>query len=366
MQNITKLTPPYVSESDHSYLDNLCSMFEVYSCFIKDSFSNIILKDTDFDAINHVNKSIIDSINYYLSGNSGKSYQVISKVLKENIHSFKDIAYSLNDKHSLIRLRKSYINLYKRQELFHIPFNQRYKVSKQRYSIEGLPCLYLAASSYTAWLELNKPNFTELWASAFRANSEIKLFDLSFTLSKVISDYNNSIIDNKQLVSKLKLFPFVLATSFRVKYPFEIFHEEYIISGNLLQWIVNNTDFMGIRYLSTRLDSYSNHDYLWAASNVVIPPHRYNKDEMFNGYLKNNFRITKPINCSILIAYSNAGGVTAYQIGGEGLQEETFENTNIEKSKQTDIDDLIFSGYNNTDFYNIDGYLNSIFELDYI
>ena len=49
--------------------------------------------------------------------------------------------------------------LYKKEEMFHIPFNKRYLVGNQRFSISGLPCLYLGGSPYVCWEELGRPDF---------------------------------------------------------------------------------------------------------------------------------------------------------------------------------------------------------------
>jgi hypothetical protein len=47
-------------------------------------------------------------------------------------------------------------------DLFHIPFQLRHKVTRQRYSIPGLPCLYLGGSLYICWEELRRPSFESI------------------------------------------------------------------------------------------------------------------------------------------------------------------------------------------------------------
>lgn len=249
-----------------------------------------------------------------------------------------------------------------RKEIFHVPFNIRYRVAKQRYSIEGLPCLYLAACSYTAWLELNRPNFNDLWASSFRVTEVTPILDFAFTIEKLEQEF--LIPENEKCVKyKLKLFPFIIATSFRVKYPNALFHEEYIISNIILQWVMNNERFKGIRYLSTKLEFYSTPN-LWCAANFVLPPSKHTNED-YNPFLSNLFKLTLPQNWSVLTAYSNAGSVSCLEIGDTPFLEdsEDFQERSLPSSS---IDELIFNGYIATRFYNIDGYLRRMFKYDLI
>lgn len=363
---LKELLPPFYSKDDESYYESLKRKLNFYKDYLGKSMYAEILSNEDIRQVNSVSDRILESINEYLSGKSGDSYKKIESVLNSFENDFGQVEYTLNNQKSLIRIRQSSTNLHERRELFHVPFTKRDNVAKQRYSIEGLPCLYLAACSYTAWLELNKPNFNDLWVSAFRSNVEIPILDLSFTLSKLTRDYNEKIIDEVESKNKLKIFPFVLATSFRVKNPSGYFHEEYIISGNLLQWIVNNTYFKGIRFLSTKLESYDNLEHLWCSANFVIPPVDFKNGEIFSESLRNSFRLTKPQNWSVLLSYTNAGEVTAYAHGVSPFDENTEEISGNENSIASSIDDLIFNRYMHTDFFNIDGYLSSIFKLDFI
>lgn len=362
--NFEKLKQPFLSDTEKSFHECLKEKLDLYVKFLKNSDFKEILSENDLNCIDTVSENIMKSIYEYLKGKSGESYKIIDDTLKKQYSNWQNITYKLDKEKFLIRIRPSITNLHNKKELFHIPFTKRHLVAKQRYSIEGLPCLYLSATSYTAWLELNKPSFNELWASGFRSKSEIPLLDLSYTISKIEEDYKKNVANAKQTIDRLKIYPFILATSFRVKYPTDSFHEEYIISGKLLQWIVNNTTFMGIRFLSTKLESYNN-THLWSSSNFVIPPRDYKAGEVHNKFLSDLFIMTKPQNWSVLVAYSNAGEVEAYSTDGR-FEENTTEKVTNETNNTLSIDELIFKKYTYTDFYNVDGYLNSLFKLDSI
>ena len=272
------------------------------------------------------------------------------------------MGYSINSDNAFIRIRSTSENLNKRTDMFHVPFNKRQLISKQRYSIEGFPCLYLAGCAYTSWLELNRPEFNSIWASSFRPTKELDILDMTLTLDSLEANYSNYGLNH--IKDLLCLYFLVIATSYRVKYPLAYFHEEYIISGLLLQWIVLKSPFVGLRYLSTKLEYYDP-DKLWCASNIVIPPREHDHIEKYNRFLKESFVLTLPQHWYVLMSYSNAGSVACLECGGDYFKEKTPIG-DVNKDTPKNLDDVIFNNYNATWFYNIDGYLRSMFEMDYI
>ncbi len=53
--------------------------------------------------------------------------------------------------------------------LFHIPFEARHKVREQRYSVAGLPSLYLGGSTHLCWRELGEPDKASIAVARFHA-----------------------------------------------------------------------------------------------------------------------------------------------------------------------------------------------------
>lgn len=271
------------------------------------------------------------------------------------------MGYTINNENSYIRIRSTTTNLNKRSDMFHVPFNKRELILKQRYSIEGFPCLYLSGCAYTAWLELNRPEFNTIWASSFRPTKDLDILDLAITLDSIEQNCISGTNSTKDL---LKLYFLIIATSFRVKHPSAYFHEEYIISGLLLQWITLKSPFVGLRYLSTKLEYYDSRK-LWCASNIVIPPRNYDFKEKYNKFLKESFLLSLPQHWYILMSYSNAGSVACLECGGDFFKEKTpFPSKGMDTVNN--LDKAIFCNYNATSFYNIDGYLRSMFEMDSI
>lgn len=357
-----KISPPFESPEDKSYYETLDNSLSVFIDYLHMSIFDKVLSDNDYLEFKEIKEDVLLVIRLYLSGKSGEAYKKFELLTSKISDDWIDLKYSINSENSYIRIRTTTESLNKRKEMFHVPFDKRQLISKQRFSIEGYPCLYLAGCAYTAWLELNRPQFDTIWASLFRPTKEIDLLDLSFTIDYLENNYYK--FETNHLKSLLKLYFIVISTSYRVKYPSAYFHEEYILSGLLLQWLSLNKHFSGIRYLSTKLEYYDS-DKLWCASNIVVPPNKYDFKEKYNEYLKKLFVLTLPHHWSVLMSYSNAGSVACLECGGDFFKEKTTFISNGVDSPEN-LDKLIFNNYNATWFYNIDGYLRSQFKMDYI
>lgn len=357
-----EICPPFESPEGKSYYETLNKCLSDYIDYLHKSIFNKILSDSDFLDLGEIKEDILIVIRLYLSGNSGEAYKRFELLASKISDDWSEMKYSINKENAFIRIRTTTEPLNRRRDMFHVPFDKRQLVSKQRFSIEGYPCLYLAGCAYTAWIELNRPQFDTIWASSFRPTKEIDLLDLSFTIDYLEKHFKDD--ETNRLKSFLKLYLLVISTSYRVKYPSAYFHEEYIMSGLLLQWISINKQFIGIRYLSTKLEYYDS-DKLWCASNIVVPPFEYDFDEKYNEYLKKLFVLTLPQHWSVLMSYSNAGSVACLECGGDFFKEKTpIPSSGLDSSDN--LDSLIFNNYNATWFYNVDGYLRSMFKLDYI
>jgi len=356
------LNPPFASNEGDNYYDSLSGRLSSYINYLYLSVFDKVLSSDDYQKFTDIRKKILYVLQQYLSGHSGEAYKEFENLMDTISFDWKKMGYSINSDNAFIRIRSTSENLNKRTDMFHVPFNKRQLISKQRYSIEGFPCLYLAGCAYTSWLELNRPEFNSIWASSFRPTKELDILDMTLTLDSLEANYSNYGLNH--IKDLLCLYFLVIATSYRVKYPLAYFHEEYIISGLLLQWIVLKSPFVGLRYLSTKLEYYDP-DKLWYASNIVIPPREHDHIEKYNRFLKESFVLTLPQHWYVLMSYSNAGSVACLECGGDYFKEKTPIG-DVNKDTPKNLDDVIFNNYNATWFYNIDGYLRSMFEMDYI
>lgn len=148
-----------------------------------------------------------------------------------------------------------------KEDMLHIPYNLREKVSTQRYSMSGIPCMYLTTSSLGSYLELGNPNYKDFYLSSFQIESNnVKLLNLCITQHTIngaaagyVEDYEIQHISNL-----IEIFPLVIASSFVVDTKNERnFKTEYIIP-QLIMMAINDLGIDAVAYLSVQMsDSYS-------------------------------------------------------------------------------------------------------------
>jgi hypothetical protein len=204
-----------------------------------------------------------------------------------------------------------------RKDIFHIPFEKRRLVSNQRYSVTGLPCLYLGSSIWICWDELGHPDLNNVFVSRFRFAEKVRVLDFQLppramwelfkyvqsqsklnlltpsekrSVPEVLCRYNEQVI-----TAYIVCWPLIAACSIRVDSEAGPFFPEYIIPQLLLQWVTKDPEVDGIRYFSTRSllqDYYIN-------ANCVFPA-REIQPKGYCSHLKKKFHLTTPISWEIL------------------------------------------------------------------
>lgn len=216
----------------------------------------------------------------------------------------------------LYRVRRQMTTSLNREDLFHIPFEKRHLVSTQRYSIPGLPCLYLGGSLYTCWAEMGRPPFHELHAAAFwlTVGNSVKVLNLTNRPSRLLLyvDHNGKIHNGekiRKLVSnQILLWPFVAMCSIIVKHKDSPFKPEYIFPQITLQWVTKDCQFDGICYFSTHVEEVTQ-DPL-PPCNLVFPA-RIIKATGRCDRLRNLFRMTSPHGWELMRAVQVGEGMPA-------------------------------------------------------
>ena len=146
--------------------------------------------------------------------------------------------------------------------MYHIPFNLRSSVESQRFSIPGLPCLYLGKSVYTCWMELKQPSDLEFYVSRARVDDKIKIFNLAVNISDLINFcgdfsekdlviYNSSqkgVTRDEFILNHLKIWVLSFASSFKIKQESRQFKSDYIIP-QLVMLALKQLDIPAVAYL---------------------------------------------------------------------------------------------------------------------
>ncbi|MFK4416830.1 hypothetical protein ABH961_005408 [Bacillus sp. RC251] len=230
----------------------------------------------DLELVKDLCNGIINSLKEYYKGFPSKAFIEFRRVLINNVsipNHFNDIKTLQNfDNEFLYKMRVGTDHIFTSEEMFHIPLELRGIVSTNRYSIPGLPCIYLGSSPLTCWEELNKPDLNTVQTSVFKSD-DISYIDLSTPpvvfIEKIIKKFDDfgtimkkrlfadRLNEPNEVISYLITWPLMAACSVRVKNTTDTFKPEYIIPQLLLQFIRYDGFFDGVSYFSTKVDNYS-------------------------------------------------------------------------------------------------------------
>lgn len=129
--------------------------------------------------------------------------------------------------HFFFRMRNATnYELYKEEEMFHIPFEKNYLIKNERFSISGFPSLYLGKSVYVCWEELGRPDFDHANVAVYNNSEECTVIDLCMP-AKI-----------EDIIRSLQTLPMILSSSLPVLNPGYDFKPEYIIPQLLMQCVV--------------------------------------------------------------------------------------------------------------------------------
>lgn len=187
---------------------------------------------------------------------------------------------------------KSY-KMFNRKDLFHVPYEHREAIKSYRYSMIGMPCLYLGCSMYVCWEEMRRSNMNNLMVSAFKLSDEYSLNLLDLRLVRRISNA-------QELEKYLMTLPLMIACSFKVKSEEGIYKPEYVFPQLVMHMIVkdcaSNRKIDGVYFDSTQQEEdFKNYigRNLRMIENIAVPVYEVAP----KGYCKrlsNMFTLTLP------------------------------------------------------------------------
>ncbi len=189
------------------------------------------------------------------------------------------------------------------QDMFHVPFQERHKVASYRYSILGLPSLYLGSTVYACWEEYGRPPIDSLYLARFKPISGATFQVLDFgwrpawfaglirsgTHAKDLSGPSRL---SDLITAQAVCWPLLAASSIKVRNTGEPFKPEYVVPQLILQWLTTETTLDGVRYFSTKVENYFSSPS--PASNFVFPA-RSSKPSGYCDHLASKFQLTDPV-----------------------------------------------------------------------
>ena len=255
---------PICHTSDKSYLDALKTAFGKFVSFVEQTDDSEFTKGkaSILSEVNKMYANIELAITYTYKGDHSSAFNAVDKALYDKGICFRE--FQSGKDYDFYRMRTvEEGKLFQRKELFHIPFSKRGLVSTQRYSMPGLPCLYLGFSLHACWEEMHRKPISNFAFSRFHLQKNMKVMSLDFP------DYSRWCQDFEKIIL---LFPMIMACMVAVDNYKNPFKSEYIIPQLLMEWITThpNTDVDGICYTSVHLDKQFEFP-LSTFSNIALP-----------------------------------------------------------------------------------------------
>jgi hypothetical protein len=292
------------------------------------------------DNIKNLNDGLLSVIDKYLNG---KPYEA-NKVFHETLEIVKTEKVQLKSGipigNLFFRARPSTEEHYKKEQLFHIPFQKRTIVSTNRYSISGTPALYLADNSYTCWEEFNRTKFKDLYFSVFENEDLLDIVQI-FRLDDLLKDLENN-TPKKFIPFKIlqffMYFPLTISCTIKVYDKEGSFKPEYIIPQMLLEYVVKDKKIDGIMFPSTKI----NYDNLKNLKSY--------KESGYCPVLKKKFKLSKPSSLELEELLDNPVSRET-QMGGGIQPDETLSKISVIEGEER--------YYFNTSFGKIDKLLSN-------
>lgn len=258
--------------------------------------------DLEFSKIDKLCKTILKALNESYAGFNHKAFYELSeglKLIEEYLIGRPPTSTPVKDSISglFYRARKNSKSL-DAFDMFHVPFEKRHKIRTHRYSVYGLPCLYLSNSPLLCWRELQS-DFQELQISRIELDRWVfSMLDLTLS-SEFLTKFWDLNADKKLGAENLVFlfllkWPLILSCSIPSNpSPEYHFKPQYTIPQMLLEWVRENKRINGIIYPTVvpAIKSVSPLDHHY---NYAFPVQKVQKTGHCN-ILKKHIRVTPPI-----------------------------------------------------------------------
>ncbi len=312
------LTLPVKVDASCSVLGELEKRWDQFAEFLHHTEAlHSCIKPTEFSR-----EKITEAFKSYYSGEFGKAseclFNIVDALVKEygceHLITDANALYVDDESKQWFRARKGNSYPFGRDDMRHIPTDKRELIENNRYSANGIPCLYLANSILACWEELNRPSLDSFWVSRFWPSEGIRVLNLSMTGYEVIYAYQNirGVGFDTEKYSRLVIEFFstwVLQSACSVVVHSEAnrpFKEEYLIP-QLLMTNVKRLNVDGVMYSSTKMLSSiaakTDEPYLraaasWIAKTIAVPAFDAITDS-FSKRIDELFHVSLPINIGL-------------------------------------------------------------------
>lgn len=264
-----ELYAPFVVANDTEYISDLRKRYNLLEKAAKDADAD----EESVKIIQNYSKKVIEAIGKYNKGLISSSHQSIKNLVKGCLNNQLAYCEAVNSdafpgpKDYELQLFRGRISKdaipYSALEMLHLPLSLRGLTGNYRFSIPGIPSLYLANSSYACWIELGRPPEHDFVVSPVLLEGNQKIFNLAVMNRDVHALYE---FDIDRVHCWLKLLVLMIATSYQINEKDRIFKAEYIISQSIML-ACKELGCDGIAYYSKRVNDVV---FSRAAVNVAL------------------------------------------------------------------------------------------------
>jgi hypothetical protein len=307
LQSEEATLPKSFAESE-DYRTRLESALAVYQAKLQsltapDEMSDAVRKA--IPAMAELSAALLNALDAILKGNGRTAHDLFrsamsNAVIKGAVETLSSQELARKQIKTLYRMRSvTALESLPRGAMFHIPFHSRWRVATQRYSAPGVPMLYCGSSLGICWEELKRPNLDSTWSVGLKIRDaqSVRILNLAYRPSQVAGFAQGTSAKKGSLaalaVAYATLWPLLAACSCVVPVRTEpvAFVVEYVVPQLLLSWLIEEGEYDGIRYFSTKL---SGRPYQLLGVNFVFPA----KEIASTGYcarLSKIFEMSPPI-----------------------------------------------------------------------
>lgn len=343
------------------YINSIISEYQTLILSAEGELKEFV--DQNRNEIYLIGRSVIDATEEYFAGNTfgarKKFYEGLEIAKEKNYLPIQkiNISYGEFTKKHFFRGRCSNNSITSRKEMFHPPFEKRGNLKTSRYSIPGLPCLYLSNRIYNVWEENGRPDTHSFYVSYVDLQDffEFLFFGFGIYDFRLTSDFNPA---NEIIKNYLAYFPIHLACSIKTLHPEDIFKPEYIFPQFIMEW-VKDIGLTGIQYSSARYSPERISNNAFDFYNYAIPIQISNRE----GYclqLQRFIKLTEPITWQMLMTSDPNFAAKRIELKSRSIDRTTLTFTEIES-----IPGKKFN-YLNTIFGRMEEYLIHEMPLDFI
>lgn len=246
---------PFVVARDIDYYDNLCDKYRALYNDVKAAGA-----DTEsLEVIARYTKKVREAIRKYYDGRISTSHTIIKNLLREllghplavNVIDHSKAFPGISKEIQFYRARTNEkVITYSPRDMLHIPFDQRGKTGNYRFSIPGIPSLYLGNTTYACWIELGCPADYQYNVSPVLLDGTQRILNLAVMTRR---QWDLHEYDTDYVHCWLKLIVLMIATSYVIQENDRIFKSEYIISQSIMLGC-KELGLDGIAYFSKRVD----------------------------------------------------------------------------------------------------------------